>query len=73
MNRNLFRSGALLLGAIVGFASLTLAAENKTDAAGPSAVVMTITATAKKMHSRPHLPGTTSHSIKEKSACRWPT
>jgi VWFA-related protein len=48
MNRNLFRSGALLLGAIVGFASLTLAAKNKTDAAGPSAVVMTITATAKK-------------------------
>jgi len=48
MNRNLFRSGALLLGALAGFASLTLAAENKTDAAGPSAVVMTITATAKK-------------------------
>jgi VWFA-related protein len=33
---------------MAGFASLTLAAENKTDAAGPSAVVMTITATAKK-------------------------
>jgi VWFA-related protein len=48
MNRKLFRSGALLLGAMAGFASLTLAAENKTDAAGPSAVVMTITATAKK-------------------------
>ena len=48
MNRNLFRNGALLLGAMVGFASLTLAAENKTDSAGPSAVVMTITATAKK-------------------------
>ena len=48
MNRNLFRRVALLLGAMAGFASLTLAAENKTDAAGPSAVVMTITATAKK-------------------------
>jgi VWFA-related protein len=47
MNRNLFRSGTLLLGAIVGFASLTLAAKAKTDAAGQSAVVMTITATAK--------------------------
>lgn len=48
MNRNLFRNGALLLGVMVGFASLTLAAKAKTDAAGPSAVVMTITATAKK-------------------------
>lgn len=48
MNRNLFRTGALLFGAMVGSASLTLAATAKTDAAGPSAVVMTITATAKK-------------------------
>jgi VWFA-related protein len=48
MNRNFFRSGVLLLGAMAGFASLTLADENKTDTAGPSAVVMTITATVKK-------------------------
>jgi VWFA-related protein len=55
MNKNFFRSGALLLGTMAGFASLTLAAENKTDAAGPSAVVMTITATAKKNAQPPAL------------------
>jgi len=52
MNKNTYRKGSLLLGALVGASFMPLAltaASNSASATGdPSAVVMTITATAKK-------------------------
>jgi hypothetical protein len=52
MNKNIYRKGSLLLGALVGASLLPLALEAASNSASatkdPSAVVMTVTATAKK-------------------------
>jgi hypothetical protein len=52
MNKNIYRKGSLLLGALVGASLLPLALKAASNSASatkdPSAVVMTVTATAKK-------------------------
>jgi hypothetical protein len=59
MNKNIYRKGSLLLGALVGASLLPLALKAASNSASatkdPSAVVMTVTATAKKDAQPPEL------------------
>ncbi|MGB7284827.1 MAG: hypothetical protein WBE13_21360 [Candidatus Acidiferrum sp.] len=55
MYKNLYREGTLVLAALVGLASSPPAARAKADTADPGAVILTITAVAKKGNTPPAL------------------
>lgn len=55
MYKNLYRTGILLLGSLIGFAASPHQTQAKTDAGDPNAVVMTITATGKNNSQPPAL------------------
>lgn len=55
MYKNIYRTGILLLGSLIGFAASPRGTQAKADVANPNAVVMTITATGKSNSQPPSL------------------